>query len=192
MKLFTSTQINPIQEREAELALTPKFPLVIDAERIREEATREVCGIRNAISVTMEAVASAEAQLSELKDAFPKLLAQRALLKTPESSVTKARETMAACGRTIDEGAMALPVLEKWLSGNENGKAEKAERILGMFERYHQSKQFLLAETYSGSSVFLSCWKRMQSLAAELGPEAVQDREAFVAGMKEIRPKDFW
>jgi hypothetical protein len=153
MKLFTSTQINPIQEREAELALTPKFPLVIDAERIREEATRESCSIRNAISVTMEAVASAEAQLSELKDAFPKLLAQRALLKTPESSVTKHRDAMAACARTIDEGAMALPVLEKWLSGNENGKAEKAERILGLFERYHQSKQFLLAETYSGSAV---------------------------------------
>jgi hypothetical protein len=87
---------------------------------------------------------------------------------------------------------MALPVLEKWLSGDENGKAEKAERTIGLFDKYSQSKHFLLAETYSGSSVFLACWKRMQTLAAELGPEAQMDREAFVKGMKEIRPKDFW
>jgi hypothetical protein len=188
----TPTPINPVREREAGLSRTPKFPPVIEAEKIMEEAIREACGCRNAISITQEAIASAEAQLAELNEAFPGLLARRALLQIKESEVVKARETMAAATRTIDEGAMALPVLEKWLSGDESGKAEKAERTIGLFERYHQSKQFLLAETYSGSAVFLSCWKRMQSLAAELGPEAVQDREAFVKGMKAIRPADFW
>jgi hypothetical protein len=187
MKNPTDNQLHAIG---ADLALTPKFQSVIEAEKVRADATREACSYKNAIGVIRGSIASAEAQLAILRAAFPDLLADRALLRVKESEVIKARDAMAACLRTIEEGSLALPALERRLS--EGGRAEQAERILGQYEKYSQLKPFLLAEGYSGSPTFLSCWKRLQSIAVELGPEAIADREAFVAGLKEIRPPDFW